>query len=705
MKKLLLILAIPVLVIVLGVAALVMFVNPNQFKPMLAEQVKNQTGLELEISGDISWQFFPSVGLELGQTSLKNPQGFQNPNLFSVNQVGVSVAVMPLLDKTLEIGSITLDGAQVYLETLKDGRSNLDALTAAPQTETAAEPAATGDAPAETSTSAADGWQISLSGVTVSNALLEVSNAQTGTFTKLYDVGLNVTEFAVDQWTTANFELKGQNNDQQFTAKGTADFKLAQGFAEYALKNIEFDATYEDTANQIQQAQLKLATFEFDKPNAIEFSMKGNAADLTFDAKGGTTFTVDKAISLVKLSGLSLDSTLNGAALPQSPMKITMASDLSFDLNKSFLDFVLQKLTVNKIELDGKATVQLADIPKVRFSLHSPNIDLDEFLSLNNTTAGPESSGGDAGSGSGSGAANSTASTAPKEVEPDLTALGGLDVQGKITIDKFKAGNAHMQQVKTDFAVNRGVATLNSFSSKLYGGSITATGKLDARKSPASYSAVKRIKGVKVQPLLVDVANNDMLEGTGNIDVNVKGKGLAPTAMKKNLAGTVKINFADGAVNGINVAQLIRENYARFKGQSLDGASGPKKTDFSAMKATLKLANGVVSTNDMTAESPLLRVKGQGSANYINETADFVVSTSVVGTLEGQGGQSIDELRDVTIPIRITGAWTDPKFALVFDDVLKEKAKKEVERATERLGIKDEKTKKAVDSLLKGLFN
>ncbi|GMQ45871.1 AsmA family protein [Vibrio sp. 10N] len=699
MKKFLLILAIPVFVIVLGIAALVMLVNPNQFKPMLAEQVKTQTGLELEISGDISWQFFPSVGLELGQTSLKNPQGFQNPNLFSVSQVGVSVAVMPLLDKTLEIGSITLDGAQVYLETLKDGRSNLDALTAAPQTETTAEPEATSDAPAETSTSAADGWQISLSGVTVSNALLEVSNAQTGAFTKLYDVGLNVTEFAVDQWTTASFELKGQNNDQQFTAKGTADFKLAQGFAEYALKNIEFDATYKDAVNQIQQAQLKLATFEFDKPNAIDFSMKGNAADLTFEAKGGTTFTVDKAMTLVTLSGLSLDSTLEGATLPQSPMKVVMASDLSFDMNKSFLDFVLQKLTVNKIELDGKATVQLADIPQVRFSLHSPNIDLDEFLGLNQAAASTDSKGGESGTG------GSGTSAPSQEVEPDLTALGGLDVQGKITIDKFKAGNAHMQQVKTDFAVNRGVATLNSFSSQLYSGSITATGKLDARKSPASYSAVKRIKGVKVQPLLVDVANNDMLEGTGNIDVNVKGKGLAPTAMKKNLSGTVKINFADGAVNGINVAQLIRDNYARFTGKPVEGETGPKKTDFSAMKATLKLANGVVSTNDMTAESPLLRVKGQGSANYINETADFVVSTSVVGTLEGQGGQSIDELRDVTIPIRITGAWTDPKFALVFDDVLKEKAKKEVERATERLGIKDEKTKKAVDSLLKGLFN
>ncbi|NMT19364.1 AsmA family protein, partial [Vibrio parahaemolyticus] len=78
-------------------------------------------------------------------------------------------------------------------------------------------------------------------------------------------------------------------------------------------------------------------------------------------------------------------------------------------------------------------------------------------------------------------------------------------------------------------------------------------------------------KGVKVQPLLIDVADNDKLEGTGNIDVNVTGKSLTPTGIKKNLSGTVVINFADGAVNGINVAQLIRENYAKFKGQKVEG--------------------------------------------------------------------------------------------------------------------------------------
>ncbi|NMV12459.1 AsmA family protein, partial [Vibrio parahaemolyticus] len=126
--------------------------------------------------------------------------------------------------------------------------------------------------------------------------------------------------------------------------------------------------------------------------------------------------------------------------------------------------------------------------------------------------------------------------------------------------------------------------------------------------------------------------------GTGNIDVNVTGKSLTPTGIKKNLSGTVVINFADGAVNGINVAQLIRENYAKFKGQKVEGTNEAKKTDFSAMTATLKLNKGVVSTDNMQAQSPLLRVRGKGTANYINETVDFTISTSVVGSLEGQGG-------------------------------------------------------------------
>ncbi|HDY7472645.1 TPA: AsmA family protein [Vibrio vulnificus] len=702
MKKLFLILAAPIAVVVMAAIALVTLVNPNQFKPLITEQVAKQTGLELVIEGDIEWQFFPSIGFSLGKTELKNPQGFSQENLFKVENVGIDISVMPLLDKVLQIGDVRLDGAEFHLETRKDGQKNIDALTQqqkaqqeTAQQEVSSEP--TTDAPQQAG--AAAEWRIELAGISVSNAKLVNQDRQAGTSLELYDVNFSLSEFAFEQWTKAEFSAKGKNNQQHFSANGKLEFQLAQDFSSYALRNIELNSQFSDPATKMDNIKLVLDTFEFDKDNALTFEIKGQASGMDLSANGSAQLHVDAAISTVMVKAFQLESQLNGESLPQSPMKVAMSSEVTFDVPRSHLSLVLNKLTANAIALDGKADVTLAEIPKVRFSLHSPEIDLDEFLGLtqpSQETASTNSSND-----------KDAHPEANNEVEPDLSALKTLDVIGQVSIDKFKANNAELQNVITKFTVNRGIATLDRFDANLYQGSINASAKLDARRSPATYSVKKRIKGVQVQPLLVDVAQNDKLEGTGNIDVDVKGSSLTPSGIQKNLVGTVEINFADGAVNGINVAQIIRENYAKIKGEKLDATEGVQKTDFSSMTATLTLNKGKVTTNNMHMQSPLLRIRGKGEANYINQTVDFTVSTSIVGSLEGQGGKDIDELRDVTIPINISGSWADPKFKLVFDDVLKQKAQKEIDRGVEKLTdkIKDEKTKEAVDGLLKGLFN
>ncbi|ELP5728561.1 AsmA family protein [Vibrio vulnificus] len=702
MKKLFLILAAPITVVVMAAIALVTLVNPNQFKPLITEQVAKQTGLELVIEGDIEWQFFPSIGFSLGKTELKNPQGFSQENLFKVESVGIDISVMPLLDKVLQIGDVRLDGAEFHLETRKDGQKNIDALTQQQkaqqetvQQEVSSEP--TTDASQQPG--AAADWRMELAGITVSNAKLVNQDRQAGTSLELYDVNFSLSEFAFDQWTKAEFSAKGKNNQQQFSANGKLEMQLAQDFSSYALRNIELNSQFSDPATKMDTIKLVLGTFEFDKDNALTFEIKGQASGMELSANGSAQLHVDAAISTVMVKAFQLESQLNGKSLPQSPMKVAMSSEVTFDVPSSHLSLVLNKLTANAIALDGKADVTLAEIPKVRFSLHSPEIDLDEFLGLtqpSQETASTNSSND-----------KNAHPEANNEVEPDLSALKTLDVIGQVSIDKFKANNAKLKNVITKFTVNRGIATLDRFDANLYQGSINASAKLDARRSPATYSVKKRIKGVQVQPLLVDVAQNDKLEGTGNIDVDVMGSSLTPSGIQKNLVGTVEINFADGAVNGINVAQMIRENYAKIKGKKLDATDGVQKTDFSSMTATLTLNKGKVTTNNMHMQSPLLRIRGKGEANYINQTVDFTVSTSIVGSLEGQGGKDIDELRDVTIPINISGSWADPKFKLVFDDVLKQKAQKEIDRGVEKLTdkIKDEKTKEAVDGLLKGLFN
>ncbi|WP_158144854.1 AsmA family protein [Vibrio metschnikovii] len=692
MKKLSLFIAALLVMVIAAVVALVVFVNPNQFKPLIIEQTKQQTGLELVIEGDISWQFFPAIGFELGKTELRNPDGFTQNNLFKVDRVGIDIAVMPLFRHQLHIGNVRLEGAEFYLETLSDGRSNLESLTQAQNQKSSAqvEGALTESPSSQPETTADQAWTLSLAGVTVSQARLEILDQKTGTHSTLYDVDLTVSEFAADRWTSVDFSAKGSTNQQQFSVDGKAEIKLSADFKQYALRNITLNSTLEDPSVQIDALQLKLATFEFDQDNALTFAVKGNAADMAFDVSGQAQLQVDAAISTVSLDKLLLNSTLQGVALPQSPMQVEMASSIVFDVTNSTLDVVLDRLMANAIALSGKANIHLADIPKIRFQLHSPAIDLDEFFGLDQAT--PDSAAQPA----------VNAPTSPTvEVEPDLSALQNLDVAGEIAIDRFKAGNAKLERVHTRFAVNRGVIDLNTLTAELYQGKIQASAKVDARKTPATYQVKKTITGVQVQPLLIDVADNDLLQGTGNITVDVQGRSLTPSGIQKNLLGTVTINFADGAVNGINVAQLIRTNHARLRGQTLDESEAVKQTDFSALTATLQLNKGEVSTNNLAMQSPLLRIRGEGKANYLNETVDFVVRTSIVGTLKGQGGKDIDELRDVTIPIHISGQWTEPRYRLVFDDLLKQRAQKEIDRGIEKLGdkVKGEEAKQAVDAL------
>ncbi|MDG3087584.1 AsmA family protein [Vibrio hannami] len=729
MKKLFLIIGIPLAVIIFAVAALLLFVDPNQFKPLIVEQTKKQTGLELNIEGDISWQFFPSLGLSMGKTELKNPEGFKSDNLLKIDQIAVDVSVMPLLDNELYIGNVTLDGAEIYLETLADGKSNLDTLTGAnqkasdnvqdapantPSTEST-EQQSTGSEPTQS-------WTINLAGVSVTNALLEIRDDKAGSYTKLYDVGLSVSEFAFDQWTTATFEAKGQNNQQRFAAKGQAEFKLAQDLTTYELRNIEADTSFRDPTTDISSAKVTLDTFAFDQVNPMAVSVKGTAADMDIDLYLDATLLVDEAISHIRLENIALKSKFEGEALPQSPMNINGKLAFGYQATKQLVSLDIESLALNDIQLDGNSTVQLADIPAIRFAIHSPNIDLDEFLGANADKATTtENKPTDQTNDTSSKPTPETGTTKPQpEAEPDLSVLKTLDIAGKVSIENFKVNNAKMQNVNASFSVDRGVVTLSSFTSNLYEGAIKASAILDGRKVPATYSVKKQITGVKVQPMLTDVADNDMLEGTGNIDVSLKGKSLTPTGIKQNLAGTVKINFADGAVNGINVAQIIRTNYAKIKGNTLsEEEKQEQKTDFSTMTATLRLAAGVAKTDDLSMQSPLLRVHGKGEANYIQETMDFLIDASIVGSLKGQGGKDINELRDVTIPVRIYNKWTEPKYKVEFDQLLKalesekkkeleEKAKKEAERGLKKLlGDKADEgeTKQLADKLLKGLFN
>lgn len=710
-KKIALLISIPFIAVIIAFLVLVLLVNPNDFKPLIKEQVEAQTGRQLTIDGDIEWRFFPTIGFSIGEVALSNPDGFATPDLVKFNNAVLDLNVRPLFQHEINIGLVTLDGASFTLHTLKNGVSNLDNIgpekvntdaTEATPTETTVETVNTESTKPSTQL---NDWKVTLEGIALTNAEVLIQDDKAGTKMYFSDMNLSLSEFSPGEWAKLSFNLKGDLGQQKVMLDGKTDLNIAATLDAASLKQTEFTASYSDASNKFNDITFTIDQFSFDEWANISLKAAGKANALNVNSNSTFALYVPKALDIVRVKDFSSTNNVKGKGIPNEDVTAVIGFNSSFDLNKSYLQ--IEKLALSAVDTDfnGKMSVQLNDIPKVRFELRSPNIDVDALLATL-----PQS---EAASATAEKAPNNKTASATKvkEIEPDLSALKTLDVAGTIIIDKFKANNAKMQNVTSVFSVNRGVLKLTKFRSDLYDGAIDMSATLDARKATPTYSIKQSIKGVKVAPLLTDVMGESLIEGSGNMALNVSGKSLKPSALKQNLKGKASINFADGAVNGVNIPLLIRTTYAKIKGEKVKGSEEAEKTDFSALTADFYLSKGNATTKNIKMVSPLLRIHGEGSANYVNETANMLIKTSIVGTLKGQGGKDIDDLKDVTIPIRITGPWAKPKYKLEFDDVMQQKAKKEIDRGIEKLEekygdkIKDEKVKEAANKLLKGLFN
>lgn len=128
-KYLVVALVILIVVFVAGAAILVATVDPNDHKESIVAAVKDATGRDLKLEGDIGFSFFPKLGVKLGQAEFSNAKGFGDEPFASVDKVGVSVDLLSLLKMKVQADTIELKGLRVNLQKNKNGKTNWDDLT------------------------------------------------------------------------------------------------------------------------------------------------------------------------------------------------------------------------------------------------------------------------------------------------------------------------------------------------------------------------------------------------------------------------------------------------------------------------------------------------------------------------------------------------------------------------------------------------
>lgn len=110
------------LVVALGFALTHLF-DPNDYKDEIRQIARDKANLELDLKGDIGWSLFPWLGLELHDTSIASAATPTKP-FADLQMLGLSVRVLPLLRKDVQMSAIRVEGLSLDLVRDKQGKGN-----------------------------------------------------------------------------------------------------------------------------------------------------------------------------------------------------------------------------------------------------------------------------------------------------------------------------------------------------------------------------------------------------------------------------------------------------------------------------------------------------------------------------------------------------------------------------------------------------
>jgi AsmA protein len=367
-----------------------------------------------------------------------------------------------------------------------------------------------------------------------------------------------------------------------------------------------------------------------------------------------TGFSFDPKKDVLQLSNLALDAQVKDPSLPGGVGTTALRGNVSLMPKAGKVTAKLAgQLDQSKVDVD--ANIANFAKPNVIFNASIDKLDADRYVTKG---AAKPAAGGAA------------PAPVPKDAPVDLSVLKSFSGSGNLRVGELKVANVRSSNVNLAVKLVDGRADISNANLGLYGGTASASGFVDAGSNAISLKA--NLAGVSVLPLLKDAIDKDVLEGKGTVAVNLTTKGATVDALKRALAGNIDINLRDGAVKGINLAQQLRDLRGKLQLGKNDGGSAKKseKTDFSEMSGKFTANNGVLTATALDLKSPFIRATQGNPAtiDLVGEKLDFVVRATVVNTSTGQGGKETG-LKDLTIPVRLSGPFTAPGYDIQWSAV------------------------------------
>lgn len=712
-----------VALVVIALLLVVLFVDPNDYRDDVERVVESKTGRQLTLTGDLSLSIFPWLALEAGPASLGDAPGFGDEPFASIQEARVGVRLLPLIRGKIEVGDVRLAGARIRLVTDERGRNNWADLG---EQKEPAEPAPAGEEPMEVPTIA--GLEIEDAAVTMENRqektrrVVRDFNLKTGRLAsgQPFDVS---SDFIVDEEpslsakvrfaTTVTADL--ESNAHQL-AKPEIDVTLSgQGYPQegipvqiranaisadvgkelYRLDGLSVKTTWKGAGFPAAGVPVALQAKDF---NANLAAQTLELSSLDLDVAGGHVTGALSGKEILDAPVLTGPLKLDAVSLREWAPKLGVALPVTADPN------VFQKLSFSGTVSMTKSTAEVGDIvlqlddttargmlgiadftaKALRFDLNVDRINADRYLSP--PAEQP---------------AEKTADEPPTPIPLDM--LRTLNARGQLRVGEAIFANMKFTKLRLGLNARDGKVRFHPSEASMYGGTYTGDIGIDATGDVARVTLDEHISAVDFAPLFKDFFETDRVSGKGTANIKLAGVGRNTDDIVKTLDGNLDFKVADGALEGADLWYEIRRARAVLKQQPIpERAAGPVRTPFTALTGTGVMNDGVLTNDDLNVAMQYLKVTGQGTVDMPRDTLDYRLIASVMKIpREGADASQEQDLVDARIPVKVSGALSDPKVRPDLQGYLKSEVKQRVEQEKDKA---EEKLKEKLNDKLKDLF-
>lgn len=492
--------------------------------------------------------------------------------------------------------------------------------------------------------------------------------------------------------TLRNFAVDGTVNtldEQALTFKLASEIDANLGSQQYQLKALALSGNVKDPNMPGGEADFSLTsdiTANLDNQTLTMGDLALDIEDLLLNGQVNATellsetpkFTGNMQIKPFNLRKLLTQMDVELPEMADASTLELFALTTAFEGSTEHFNTSNLKMTLDQSNLTGQFGIRDFSQPAFMFDLVLDQIDADRYLPAAEEKQQDQ-------------VASPATAAAGAATEFPLETLREINAKGVFKVGKLKVSGIRTENIVITLDAKDGLVKMSPLAADLYDGKYRGNVNVDARGDKLKLSIDERLQGIQAGPLLTDLTGDAKISGSANANVKLSGEGVDVNTLKSTLNGQGNFSFENGAIKGINIAETLRRARAAMTRQSLPESSAPIATDFSTLAGSFTVKDGVISNNDLSMMSPLLRLNGEGTINLPEEKLDYGLRVAVVGTLEGQGGRGLEELQGLTIPVRISGGFDDPKPSVDLAALFREQATGEVrekaeEKIRERLG-------------------